>query len=103
MGLKKDYVVTTISASPNGSPFVLVTLKNPSDVRGPQQISPQPSMVTFTSMNDMVKNLGNTLSKQMMGGFQTVIKISLDEYEKLDFKVGDRVSLEINKIQISTL
>ena len=103
MGLKKDYVVTAISASPSGSPFVLVTLRDPSDVRGPQKISPQPSMVTFTSMNDMFKNLGTTLSKQMMGGFATVIKISLDEYERLDFKVGDRVSVEINKIQIGTL
>ena len=103
MGLKKDYVVTAISTSPDGAPFVLVILRNPSDVWGPQKISPQSSMVSFTSMNDMFKNLGNVLSKQMMGGFATVIKISLDEYEKLDFKVGDRVSVEINKIQISAL
>ncbi len=102
MGLEKEYVVTEVSASPDGSPFVLVTLKDPSDVRGPQ-VSPQSPMVTFTSMNDMLKNLGNVLSKQMMGSFATVIKISLDEYEKLDFKVGDRVSVEINKIQIGTL
>ena len=99
MGLRKEYVITEVSASPDGSPFVLVTLKDPSDVRGPQ-ISPQSNMVAFTSMNDMFKNLGNVLSKQMMGSFATVIKISLDEYEKLDFKVGDRVSVEINKTQI---
>lgn len=103
MGLRKEYVLTEISASPDGSPFVLVTLRDPSDVRGPQRISPQSSMVTFTSMNDMFKNLGNVLSKQMMGSFATVIKISLDEYEKLNFKVGDRVSVEINKIQIGAL
>ena len=100
MALRKEYVITEVSASPDGSPFVLVTLKDPSDVRGPQKISPQSPMVTFTSMNDMFKNLGNVLSKQMIGRFATVIKISLDEYEKLDFKVGDRVSVEINKIQI---
>ncbi len=103
MVLKKDYVVTAISASPNGSPFVLVTLRNPSDVRGPQKISPQQSMVTFTSMSDMAKNFGNVISKQMMGGFSTVIKISLAEYEKFDFRVGNRVSMELNKIQISTM
>jgi len=103
MGLRKNYLVTAISASPNGSPFVLVTLRDPSDVRGPQKLSSQPSMMTFTSMNDMVKNFGNTLSKQMMGGFSTVIKISLDEYEKFDFKVGNRISLEIDKIQLSSL
>ena len=33
MGLRKEYVVTEISASPDGSPFVLVTLRDPSDVR----------------------------------------------------------------------
>ncbi len=54
-------------------------------------------------MNDMAKNFGNVISKQIMGGFFTVIKISLDEYEKFDFKVGNRVSMEINKIQISTM
>jgi hypothetical protein len=100
MGLRKEYVVTEISASPDGSPFVLITLRDPSDVRGPQKISPQSHMMTFTSMNDMFKNLGNVLSKQMMGSFATVIKLSLDEYEKLDFKVGDRVSVEIDKTQI---
>jgi hypothetical protein len=36
----------------------------------------------------------------MMGGFATVIKLRLNEYEKLDFKVGDRVSVEIDKKQI---
>jgi len=100
MGLRKEYVVTEISASPDGSPFVLITLRDPSDVRGPQKISPQSHMVTFTSMNDMFKNLGNVLSKQMMGSFATVIKLSLNEYEKLDFKIGDRVSVEIDKTQI---
>ncbi len=51
-------------------------------------------------MDDMFKNLGRVISKQMMGGFATVIKLSLNEYEKLDFKVGDRVSVEIDKTQI---
>jgi len=103
MGLRKEYVITEVSAAPDGSPFVLVTLRDPSDVRGPQEISPQSSMVTFTSMNDMFKNLGNLISKQMMGSFATVVKISLDEYETLNFKVGDRISVEINKILIGSM
>jgi len=74
MSLTKEYVITEISASPDGSPSV-----------------------SFTSMNDMLKNFGNVISKQMMGSFATIIKITLNEYEKCDFKVGDRVSLEINK------
>jgi hypothetical protein len=97
MSLTKDYVITEISASPDGSPSVMITLKDPSDVRGPQKKMNNPSMVAFTSMNDMMKNFGNVISKQMMGNFATIVKITLDEYEKSDFKVGDRVSVTINK------
>ena len=96
MSLTKEYVITEISASSDGSPSIMITLRDPSDVRGPQKMN-KPTMVTFTSMNDMMKNFGNVISKQMMGGFATIIKITLDEYEKCDFKVGDRVSIEINK------
>lgn len=96
MSLTKEYVITEISASSDGSPSIMITLKDPSDVRGPQKVN-KPAMVTFTSMNDMMKNFGNVISKQMMGGFVTIIKITLDEYEKCNFKVGDRVSIEINK------
>ena len=97
MSLTKVYVITEISASPDGSPSVMLTLKDPSDVRGPQRKINNPTMVTFTSMNDVMKNFGNVISKQMMGSFTTIIKITLDEYEKCDFKVGDRVSVQINK------
>ena len=101
MGLRKEYIVTEISASPDGSPYVLVTLRDPSEVRGPQKTSPASSTVSFGSMNDMFRNLGLVISKQMMGGFATIIKLSLNEYEKLDFRVGDRVSVNIEKTQIS--
>jgi hypothetical protein len=97
MSLIKEYVITEISASTDGSPSVTLTLKDPSDVRGPQKKRNNPTMVTFTSMNDMMKNFGNVISKQMTGSFTTIIKITLDEYEKCDFKVGDRITLEINK------
>jgi len=97
MSLTKEYVITEISASPDGSPSVMLTLKDPSDVRGPQRRMNNPTMVTFTSMNDVMKNFGNVISKQMMRSFTTIIKITLNEYEKCDFKVGDRVSVQINK------
>ena len=98
MNLIKVYVITEISAAPDGSPFILVTLKDPSDVIGPQRKMNNPSMVTFTSINDMMKNFGNVVSKQMMGSFSTVVKITLDEYEKSGFKVGDRISVKIDKV-----
>jgi hypothetical protein len=97
MSLSKEYVITEISAAPDGSPFILVTLKDPSEVKGPQRKMNSPSRVTYTSINDMMKNFGNVISKQMMGGFATVVKITLDEYEKGGFKVGDRISVKIVK------
>ena len=97
MSLIKEYVITEISAASDGSPFILITLKYPSDVRGPQRKVNNPSMVTFSSMNDVMKNFGNVISKQMMGGFATIVKITLGEYEKSGFKVGDRISIKIEK------
>ena len=90
-------MITEISAASDGSPSILITLKNPSDVRGPQRKMNNPSMVTFTSVNDMMKNFGNVFSKQMMGSYATIVKITLDEYEKSGFKVGDRISIKIDK------
>ena len=98
MSLIKEYVITEISAASDGSPFILITLKDPSDVRGPQRKMNNPSMVAFTSINDMMKNFGNVISKQMMGSFATIVKITLDEYEKSGFKVGDRISIKIDKV-----
>jgi len=97
MSLIKEYVITEISAASDGSPFILITLKNPSDLRGPQRKMNNPSMVAFTSVNDIMKNLGNVMSKQMMGSSATIIKITLDEYEKSEFKVGDRISVKLDK------
>ncbi len=97
MVLTKEYVITEIKSTPDGSPFILITLKDPSDVKGPQKNQAPAQMATFTSINDMMKNFGNVMTKQMMGNFATVIKITLHEYEKSGFKVGDRLSLTIQK------
>ena len=97
--MRKEYVVTEISAAPDGSPYVFVTLKGPEEVGGPQRTLPA-SLESFRSMDDVFQNLGSIISKQMMGDFATVIRLSLDEYEKLDIRVGDKISLDINKIPI---
>ena len=92
-------MVTEISAAPDGSPYVFVTLKGPEEVGGPQR-TPPASLESFRSMDDVFQNLGSIISKQMTGGFATVIRLSLDEYETLDIRVGDKISLDINKIPI---
>ena len=92
-------MITEISAAPDGSPYVFITLKGPDEVGGPQAALSNP-VASFQSMDDMFRNFGQVMSKQMMSGFATVIKLSLDEYEKLNIKVGDRVSLDIDKTQV---
>jgi hypothetical protein len=88
-----------IRAAPNGSPHVYVTLKDPSEVGS----SYRPvGIASFESMDDMLKNLGNVMSKQMFGGMTTIIQLGLDEYDKLNIKVGDRISLTIRKLGIGT-
>ena len=98
--MKKEYVITEISASPDGAPYIFITMKTPGDISGPQRKDRTTSGVHFSSMDDMFKNLGHIISKQITGGFSTVIKVSLDEYEKLNIKVGDRIFLEITKMQV---
>jgi hypothetical protein len=98
-GLRKEYVITEISAAPDGSPYVLVAFKSPEEAGGSQR-PPVTPIESFPSMDAVFQNLGSIISKQMMGGFATVIRLSLDEYEKLDIKVGDRISLDINKIPV---
>lgn len=97
--MRKEYVITEISAAPDGSPYVFITLRGPDEVGGPQA-APLTPVASFQSMDDMMRNFGQVMSKQMMSSFATVIKLSLDEYEKLNIKVGDRVSLDINKTQV---
>ncbi len=101
MSLQKEYIVTEISAAPEGSPYVLLSLKRPDE-----QPQNQPSVIPsdqFRSMDDMFRIFGNILSRQMIGGFSTIIKLGLDEYEKLDIKVGDRITLDIEKVQVGIL
>jgi hypothetical protein len=98
MSLQKEYIVNEISAAPEGSPYVLLSLKRPGELTRTQP--PVFPSAQFRSMDDMFRNFGNVLSRQMMGGFTTIIKLGLDEYETLDIKVGDRISIDIEKVQV---
>jgi hypothetical protein len=89
-----------IRAAPNGSPHVYITLQDPSEVGSSYRPMTPVGIASFESMNDMLKNLGNVISKQMFGGMTTIIQLGLDEYDKLNIKVGDRISLTIQKLGI---
>lgn len=98
--MKKEYVVTEISAAPDGGAYVLVSLTDPRDLRGTSQPRFDPQVMGFSSMEDLMKSLQKAftgISKQMMGGATTVLKLDMREYEDTGLKVGDKVYLEITK------
>lgn len=101
--MKKEYIVVRIDASPDGSPYVVVSLSTSKDFR--EQSTPASpfgagGVMGFTNMDDMMKNLNKMLSGGM-GQSNTVTSIKLDmhEYKELNLAVGDKVYLEIAKAE----
>jgi hypothetical protein len=57
----------------------------------------------FTSPEDLTKNLPKALSNMFSGsggmsGDSPTFRITMKEYEDMAIKVGDRVGMEINKV-----
>ena len=96
--MKKEFVVNEISASSDGAPYVLMSLKDPKDMSGLQRPTAQ-QLGVFTSVEDMAKSIGRMFTLGL-GGAVTTIKLTLREYEELNVKVGDRLVLEISKTEI---
>jgi len=108
--MKKDSIVSRIEASQDGSPYVYITFSDPNDYKqgGEKQQNPfGPNVMAFTSPEDLMKNLpkamGN-ISKMTGGGggggiitASPTFKMSMKEYEDMNIKVGDKVTLEIKK------
>ncbi len=100
--MKKEYVVKSIDASSDGSPYVIVTLASAKELKeGMQPQSPMgPKVMGFTNMNDMMKDLNKMFSG--MGGMQgglTAIKLEMHEYKQMGITVGDKVYLELTKAE----
>jgi hypothetical protein len=111
--MKKDFVISRIEASQDGVPYVYIALNDPNDYK-PGSEKPQnpfgPNMMAFTSPEDMMKNLPkamSNISRAMGGGGGTptdspTFKISMREYEDMAIKVGDKITIEINKSDSSS-
>ena len=101
--MKKEFIVTRIDASPDGSPYVIVSLSTSKDFR--EQSTPASpfgagGVMGFTNMDDMVKNLNKMLSGGMgQPGNITSIKLDMHEYKELNLGVGDKVYLEVTKAE----
>lgn len=100
--MKKEYIVKSIDASPDGSPYVVVSLTSVKEAReGVSQQPPfGPKVMGFTNINDMMKDLNKMLSGVggMPGGI-TAIKLDMHEYKDMNISVGDKVYLELSKAE----
>lgn len=98
--MKKDFVVRSIDAAPNGEPYVLVSLSSARDVNENTLPPPQfgGKVMGFTNMNDMMKDLNRMFSGiGGMPGAVTTIKMDMHEYKQMGISVGDKVFLELTK------
>jgi hypothetical protein len=108
--MKKDFIISKIEASQDGTPYIYVTFSDANDykVGGEKQQNPLgPNMMAFTSPEDLMKNLPkmmSNISRMTTGGVPTdspTFKMSMKEYEDIGIKVGDKVTIEIKKSENS--
>jgi len=103
--MKKEYVVKSIDAAPDGAPYVVVSLSSIKDLKegnlSPQNQLGGSKVMGFTNMNDMMKDLNKMLSGGGGGfGMQsgiTQLKLEMHEYKEMGLAVGDKVFLELTK------
>ena len=101
--MKKEFIVTRIDASPDGSPYVIISLSSSKDFR--EQTTPASpfgagGVMGFTNMDDMVKNLNKMISGGLgQSSSTTSIKLDMHEYKELNLSVGDKVYLEMTKAE----
>ncbi len=100
--MKKEFVVRSIDAAPDGAPYVIVSLSSAKEIK--ESTSAQspfaPKVMGFTNMNDMMKDLNKMLGGQggMPGGV-TAIKLDMHEYKQMNLSVGDKVFVELTKAE----
>ena len=100
--MRKEFVIKRIDASPDGAPYVIVSLTSSKDLQEgnklPSQFDPS-KMMDPAKMGDMVKNLNKMLSGMggMMTGSGTSLKLDMHEYKEMNLSVGDKVYLDLTK------
>ena len=100
--MRKEFVIKRIDASPDGKPYVIVSLTSSKDLqegnKSQSQFDPS-KMMDPAKMQDMVKNLNKMLSGMggMMPGGGTSSKLDMHEYKEMNLSVGDKVYLDLTK------
>ncbi len=101
--MKKEFVVRSIDAAPDGAPYVVVSLSSVKDLKegtgSPPSPFGSPKVMGFTNMNDMMKDLNKMFSGMGMGmqAGITQLKLEMHEYKEMGLSVGDKVFLELTK------
>jgi hypothetical protein len=115
--MKKDFIVFKTEASQDGSQYVFIAFTDPTEPKSsggggagnsyPQSPFGKSGEATpFTSPEDLMKNLPKVMSNMLgagggMHGNSPTFKITMKEYEDMAIKVGDKVTIEINKVDSS--
>jgi hypothetical protein len=103
--MKKEFVVARIETSHDGSPYVYVTFNDPKEYKpGEKQQNPFDSnSMAFSSLDDLMKNMPKVMANisGIVGGGGLIdvppMKMSIREYEDTGIRVGDRITIEIQK------
>lgn len=107
LSMKREFIVARIEASQDGSPYVYVTFNDPKEYKpDAKPMSPfGPNTMAFSSIEDMMKNMPKVMAGMpgLFGGMTETptMKLSMREYQDLGIKVGDKVSIEIQKSEAS--
>lgn len=101
--MKKEYVVKSIDSSPDGAPYVVISLSSLKDLKeGTPSTQPAfgtPKVMGFSNMNDMMKDLNKMMGGMGAQGSVTQLKLEMHEYKDLGLSVGDKVFLELTKAE----
>ena len=105
--MKKDFIVSKIEASQDGSQYVFIAFTDPNEPKSSggagSPFGKSGEAIPFTSPEDLMKNLPKIMSSISgagggMHGNSPTFKITIKEYEDMAIKVGDKVTIEINKV-----
>jgi hypothetical protein len=112
--MKKDFIVSKIESPQDSSQYVFVAFTDPNEPKSGGAGSSYPQSpfgnsgeaIPFTSPEDLIKNLPKAMSNMFgasggMPGDSPTFKITMKEYEDMAIKVGDKVGIEINKVNIN--
>lgn len=105
--MKREFIVAKIEGASDGSPYVYVTLNDPKEYK-PDKPNMNPfgsNVAAFSSLEDLMKNMPKVMASFPGLGVgvtdSPTIKFSMHEYQDMGIKVGDKVHMEIQKVDSS--